>query len=431
MTYDILLKNANIIDHEGKISTNINIYIKDGLITNITDDIYEEITKEVIDCSNYFVTPGLVNLHTHTPMNVFKGIAEDVNADDWFNTEIWPYESKMTEDDVYVGSLAAIKEMIDNGVTAFADHYFCADRICDAVIETGIKADIAPTVFGMSEDFNETLEKVTNMIKEKKDISSRLNVRMGPHAPYTCPNDTLKKIINRAKELNVGIHLHVSENQQQVDESLKIYGQTPFERVNDAGGFDIPCIIAHGLWITQDDRKYLNDNTYIAVCPKTYMKLSLGLGHIWDNSSELPLCTGTDSAASSNTLDPIEQARLFALIGKYTKYAPNSFILSDIWKMLMRGHEALPFNSGKIEENYAADLVIWDFKLHNTAPIYNPLASIIYSSNSSNVLYNIVDGKILKRNGVVETVSENLVNELSKVSNDILRRGKGKTNLVF
>lgn len=429
--YDILLKNANIIDHEGKIHKNLNIYIKDQLIDKITEEVDEELSNETIDCSNYFVTPGLVNLHTHSPMNIFKGIAEDVHIDDWFSKEIWPYESKMKPNDVYIGALAAIIEMIDNGVTAFADHYMFADKICDAVIETGIKADIATTLFGMNENFMDHLEEASNLIIEKNSISNRLNVRMGPHAPYTCPADTLKTIIDKAKDLNLGIHIHVSETNEQVEESIKTYGKTPFERLYTAGGFDIPCIIAHGLWIKEDDRKYLNSNVHIAACPKTYMKLSMGYGHIWDNSNELPLCTGTDGAASSNALDPLEQARLFALVGKFIKNDSTDFTINDIWKMIMRGHEALPFNSGRIEEKYAADLVIWNLKTQTTTPLYNPLASIIYSSNSSNILYNIVNGKILKRNGIVESVSNDIVNKLTNVSKNILNRGKGKTTLIF
>ena len=109
---------------------------------------------ETIDCSRYFVSPGLANLHTHTAMNIFKGIAEDVTADAWFNEMIWPYESKMTDDDVYIGTLMGISEMINNGVTVFADHYFGEEQVLKAVKETGIRGDLAPTLFGMTPGFS-------------------------------------------------------------------------------------------------------------------------------------------------------------------------------------------------------------------------------------------------------------------------------------
>ena len=122
---------------------------------------------------------------------------------------------------------------------------------------------------------------------------------------------------------------------------------------------------------------------------------------------------------------------MFALVGKFIKDDSTDFAVNDIWKMMMRGHLALPFNSGRIKEKYAADLIIWDLNKQSTTPLYNPLASIIYSASSNNILYNIVNGKILKRNGVVESVPNNIVSDLTNVSRNILTRGKGETTLVF
>ncbi|MBZ4669454.1 MAG: hypothetical protein JG775_2607, partial [Defluviitaleaceae bacterium] len=168
MVYDLILKNSTIINKEGKIKQGQNIYISQGEIIKISDEfINANNIKEIIDCSNLFVTPGLVNLHTHSPMNIFKGIAEDVDIYDWFNKEIWPYESKITSDDVYYGALLAIIEMIENGVTAFADHYFYAERICDAVLETGIRGDIAPTLFGMADNFEDEFKRISHLIEKK------------------------------------------------------------------------------------------------------------------------------------------------------------------------------------------------------------------------------------------------------------------------
>ncbi len=428
MSYDYLLKDASIIDEEGNISNHQNIYIQDSIIRKVTHEEELYFAKQQIDCSELYVTPGLVNLHTHSPMNIFKGMAEDVHIDDWFNKVIWPFESKMTGDDVYCGALGAIEEMIDNGVTAFADHYMYADRICDAVIKTGIKGDIAPAIFGVAKDFNDTLENCSELISKINGAHTRLHVRIGPHSPYTCPEDTLKTIIDRAKALGVGIHIHVSETHEQVEQSIEKYSKTPFEILKEAGGFDIPSIIAHGLWISDEDRKYLNDKTVLAVSPKTYMKLSMGTGHLWDRSWELPLCTGTDGAASSNTLNPLEQAKMFALIGKLIKTS-TEYDLRFMWKMLMRGHEALPFNSGKVKEGYAADLVVWDLRTCNTAPVYNPLASLLYSADSRNVLYTFIDGRPLKKNGQVQI--EQNSSALFSLSRDIMNRGQGVTNLSF
>ncbi len=430
MIYDLLLKNACIIDEEGSISKNNDIYVQNGIIAKISTQQNETFSaKEKVDCEELFVTPGLVNLHTHSPMTVFRGMAEDVHIDDWFNKIIWPYESRMNEKDAYAGTIAAIEEMINNGVTAFADHYMFADSICDAAIEMGIKADIAPTLFGVADEFDRNLEEVSQLILKRQGLHNRIHLRMGPHSPYTCPGKTLKNIVDRAKSLEVGIHIHVSETLRQVEESLDFQSMTPFEVIEEAGGFQVPCILAHGLWITDEDRKRLNKQTYFAVSPKTYMKLSMGAGHIWENSNELPLCTGTDGAASSNTLNPLEQARIYALVGKMVTGSSTDFDLQFVWKMLMRGHGALSFNSGKIKEGYAADLVVWDLAKCNTFPIYDPLASLIYGAESGNILHTIIDGKFLKKEGEVQIKSDR--SSLLNRSEDIIGRGKGESNLKF
>jgi len=429
----MILENANIINEQGEIFKNKWIQIVDKKISKISDSkiVKNNNEEEIIDCTGLFVSPGLVNMHSHSPMTIFRGIAEDVHVDDWFNKIIWPYEMNMTGDDVYIGAKAAICEMIDNGVTAFADHYMFSDRIYDAVEELGIKADIAITLFGMTDDYKEQLDNAVKLIKENNGKNKRISYRMGPHAAYTCPGDTLKEIIDKAKELGVGIHIHVSETKEQVEKNKEIHGVTPFKTVYDAGGFDVPCIVGHGLWIEPEDRKLINKDTYMAACPKTYMKLNSGIGQLWDNIEELPLCSGTDGAASSNTIDPLEQVRLYATVGKLCKEDSTKYKLEEMWKMLMRGHEALNFNSGKIEEGYAADLLIWDLNKINTSPLYNPLASIIYSANSSNILYNIIDGKVLKRDGKLVTDTAKISKDLTEISKEILARGVGETKLEF
>jgi len=189
-----LFTGARLIDREGMISGPTTIAVQGGLISAVDSDtgsLPENTGDEVIDCTGRFISPGLVNLHTHSPMNIFKGIAEDVTPDDWFNREIWPYESKMEPADVEAGSRLAIAEMLDYGVTAFADHYFEASRICDVVIETGIRADIAPTLFGMAGDFEEQLSASEELIRKRSGEKGRLSLRIGPHSPYTCSPDQL------------------------------------------------------------------------------------------------------------------------------------------------------------------------------------------------------------------------------------------------
>lgn len=426
----IILKNGNIIDENGIVICGIDVLISDGKIEKLGKfDAQECVDK--IDCTNLYITPGFVNLHTHAPMNIFKGIAEDVNIDDWFNVKIFPYESKITPHEVYLGACLACVEMINNGVTAFADHYFCQESVYKAVEEMGIRADIAPTIFGLSDDYKNQLSKAVDFVKSYKDKNSRIKLRLGPHAPYTCPGEILTEIIDAAKKLDVGIHIHVSETKEQVENSFKLTGKTPFEVIRDSGGFDTSIIVAHGLWVTDEELLYLNDKATFAFCPKTYMKLSMGNGRIYELKNKINYSFGTDGAASSNTLSPLEQARLFALNGKNISNRSESFDTIEIWKALMNGHSALNFNAGKIKEGCDADLNIWDLNMINTYPVYDAIAAIIYSSDSSNIKHTMVQGEFLKYDGKLKADVKSILDDVKQAQTDILERGTGKSKVNY
>lgn len=433
MKEKILLKNGNIIDDNGKVTENMNVYISEGKILKITSDALVESAEryEKIDCTGNYITPGFVNMHTHSPMSIMKGIAEDISIDNWFNEKIFPYESKLTDEDVYWGAVIASAEMINNGVTAFADHYFAQESVYRAVEDMGIRADIAPTIFGLAADYERQLSEAFDFIEKYKDKNSRISLRLGPHAPYTCSGNKLREITDAAKRLNVGIHIHVSETEEQVVDSIKSTGRTPVEVLYESGGFDVDVIIAHGLWTRKEDLKLINDKAFFAFSPKTYMKLSMGEGTIYMLKDDINYSFGTDGAASSNTLSPLEQARLFALNGKFINNSATDFKTTDIWKALMKGHNALKFNTGKIKEGYDADLLVWDLNKINTFPVYDPLTSIIYSSDADNITSVMAEGEFLKRNGKLKADTTHILEQVKKIQQNILKRGKGESKVQY
>ena len=424
-----LFKNVHIIDHEGNIIRNKDIYVVGTKIEEVGDSLSYE-NCEVIDCTDKFIAPGFVVMHAHSPMNIFKGIAEDVTIDDWFNKEIWPYESKMEDKDVYWGAKLACIEMIQNGVTCFADHYFKSDLIAQACIECGLKADIAPTIFGFGGDCSQELQYAVDFFTKYQN-NDLIQPRLGPHSPYICSKDVLKTIVNKAKELNCGIHIHMSETNQQVIDSKAQYNQTPFEVLNECGGFDVPCICAHSLWIEKEDLQYLNDTTCVAISPKTYTKLGMGKGHLWELYQHMNVTSGNDGCASSNTLDPLQQIQMFALIGKWEDKATD-YALKDMWKILMNGHNYLNFNSGRIEKGYSADFNIIDLNKFNTAPVYNPLAAILYSVQPAiNITDTIINGQFVKKDGSLIMDEKEVVSMASQCAKEIYQRGKGQSKIFF
>lgn len=428
----ILLKNGRIIDESGNVHEVSDMLISDGKIEKISSFSQKDFSDyETVDCSNLYITPGFVNLHSHSPMSIMKGIAEDISIDRWFNEKIFPYESKLEAEDVYWGAMLASLEMIDCGVTAFADHYFNQESVYKAVLDSGIRADIAPTIFGLADDYKNQLESAVNFVEKYKNANSRIHLRLGPHAPYTCPGEKLTEIVNSAKNLGVGIHLHVSETLDQVQDSIKLTGKTPMQVLYESGGFDVDVIIAHGLWTTRDDLKYVNENAHFSFCPKTYLKLSMGNGNIYELKDNLNYSFGTDGAASSNTLNPLEQARIFALNGKNATNDAENFTTAEIWNNLMNGHNALKFNTGRIKEGCEADLIFWNLNKVNTFPVFDPLTSIIYSSNPENIVHTMVQGEFLKYDGKLMKDTEAVLKNVQRVKDRILLRGTGKSKVSY
>ena len=427
---DLLLKSGNIIDENGNITLKMDILIKDGKIAGIGSFDNPE-DAEIIDCTGKFVTPGFASMHNHSPMNIFKGIAEDVNIDDWFNEVIWPYESKMQDEDIYWGSKLARAEMVNNGITAFADHYFKSDLIAKACKEVGIRTDIAYTIFGFGGNCDRELELAEKFYNEFKD-DEMIAPRMGPHSPYICSPEILRQIVEKAKELGCGVHLHVSETDVQVRNSKNDHnGKTPFQVAREAGCFEVPCIVGHGLWIEDGDEKYVRDDTVFAVSPKTYMKLGMYKGGLWDMREHLNLAAGNDGSASSNSIDVLEQVRLFALFGKWDDKAED-FTLKEVWKMLFSGHRFMKFGAGLIKEGAAADLNIFDLDTVHTAPVYDPLAAIIYSAVPAvNITDVMINGKFVKRGGKLAFDDKEIIENAQRCARGIYERGKGQAQIFF
>lgn len=428
------LYNATIITQTGECLSHRDIYIEGGRIARICDSGTPQpdmAPSDTVDCSSYFVSPGLVNLHAHTAMNLFKGIAEDVPPEVWFNEMIWPYESRMTERDVYTGTLLGIAEMLNNGVTAVADHYFAEAQVLRAAKDTGIRMDIAPTVFGMAPDYRDRLAQVGEFIRDHRDDSPRITLRFGPHSDYTCPGETLGEMAAEAKKLRVPIHLHLAETRAQVEQSLQRTGRTPFARLYDAGGFDVPVLVAHGLWLTEDDLSYLNENTWFAFCPKTYMRLASGRGGFFDLSDRLHYGFGTDGAASSGNVNVLEQARLFAMLEKFNREDATLHPVLAIWRRLMAGHAVFGAGTGHVEEGAVADLVIWDLQTPDTLAYYHPVSAILYAATGANARYTMVEGEFLKYDGALKMDFAEIAREAMRLQRELLSRGKGTAKVYY
>ncbi len=422
--FDLLITACDVlIRQNGKyvVVNDRDIAITGNRIAAITplEDIDRAQAREVIDASGMLAIPGLINCHTHAPMVLFRGLAEDVTIESWFNDYIWPLESNEEPEDIYWGALLAIAEMIQSGVTTFADHYFFCDEIADAVDQAGVRANIGWAVFGHEGEAK--LDRTVAFARRwQGGAGGRITTWLAPHSPYLCDRDFLALTAQRAKELNTGIHIHCSETRDQVTLSLKQHGVTPPVMLQQAGVFDVPVLLAHGIGLTPDDIAMLKSHDVaIAQCPKTYLKLAMGTAPVRAfREAGLIVGIGTDGVVSSNTLDVLEQMRLLALDQKQSAQDSTAMPLQEVMDIAFAGGAAalrLPA-IGELAEGKLADIVLLRQDGAHLFPRYDAIANLVYSARAGDVDTVICDGRLLMRYGRLLTI------DLPRVKAEITRR---------
>ncbi|BCX02542.1 MAG: 5-methylthioadenosine/S-adenosylhomocysteine deaminase [Candidatus Roseilinea sp.] len=411
-TFDLLIAGCDVlIRQDGKyvVVNDRDIVIAGNRIAAIvpTETIDRAQAREVIDASGLLAIPGLINCHTHAPMVLFRGLAEDVTIEAWFNDYIWPLESNEEPEDIYWGALLAIAEMIQSGVTTFADHYFFCDEIAEAVDQAGVRANIGWAVFGHEGEakLNQTVDFARRW---QGGAGGRITTWLAPHSPYLCDRDFLALTAQHAKALNTGIHIHCSETHDQVALSLKQHGVTPPFMLQQAGVLDVPVLLAHGIALTPEDIAMLKDHDVaVAQCPKTYMKLAMGTAPVRAmREAGITVGIGTDGVVSSNTLDVLEQMRLLALDQKQAMKDSTTMPLQAVMEIAFAGSAAalrLP-GIGELAEGKLADIALLRQEGAHLFPRYDAIANLVYSAHAGDVDTVICDGKLLMRYGRLLTV---------------------------
>ena len=380
--------------------------------------------REVIHAAGMLAIPGLINCHTHGPMVLFRGLAEDVPIESWFNDYIWPLESNEQPEDIYWGALLAIAEMIQAGVTTFAEHYFFCDEIASAVEQSGVRANIGWAVFG--HEGIEKLDLTCRFVERWQGAAGgRITTWLAPHSPYLCDRDFLRATAERARALGVGIHIHCSETHDQVSWSLKQYGVTPPAMLREAGVFQVPVLLAHGIALTPDDLAMLSDHDVaVAQCPKTYLKLAMGTAPVRAmRAAGLAVGIGTDGVVSSNTLDVLEQMRLLALDQKQAARDSTILPIQEVLAIAFAGGaQALRQPAiGALAAGKLADIVLMRQDGAHLFPRHDPLANLVYSARAGDVATVICDGKVLMRDRRLLTidlpaVKAEVANRLARLS---------------
>lgn len=420
------MKDKNVIQ-------NGVIAIKDGKIVFVGKSLPAHGIKaeKTIDGKGKVALPGLVNCHTHVAMTLFRSLAEDKPLDVWLRETIWPLEAKLTSDDVYSGALLGCLEMLKSGTTCFADMYFHERAVAEAVCKSGIRGVLAE---GIIEAGNKELGEKTfnNSVKFAENFKGfaegRVVTMLAPHAVYSCSRELLRKVMEKASKLGVGVHIHLAESAEMFKDFESLYGCSEVEFLHMLGFFDEHVLAAHCINLSETDRYILaaHDVNVVHV-PVANMKLGLDVARVKalvDLGVNVAL--GTDGPASNNTLDMFETVKFAALLQKHVYR--NTRILSAYQVLRMAtldGAKALGLDRiiGSLEVGKRADIVLVDLFKPHLRPLHDIYAALVYSARGSDVDTVIVDGKILMENRKVQTLDEEtVIEEAEKHAADLLAR---------
>jgi 5-methylthioadenosine/S-adenosylhomocysteine deaminase len=369
---DLLLRNGYIItmDSERVILANASVAISGPEIVDIGDsnELDGKYTaKEVIDCTGKVIMPGLINLHTHAPMTLFRGYANDLPLEKWLQRYMFPLEKQfVNEEFCYYGALLACIEMIECGTTCFADMYYYEDEVAKAAKEAGMRGVLAESVLKNetpdSADFEEGLSLAEEYIKRWRD--DRLIIpAVGPHAPYTCNDEILIRCKELADRYKVPLLIHVAETIKEVKDSMNSTGHRPVEYLGALGVLDRNVVAAHCVWLTSKEMEMLRENGMkVAHNPTSNLKLGSGIAPV-PELQDIGVVTGigTDGCASNNDLDMIEEMRLASLLHKGTHADPTKVDAMRVIAMAtIEGAKALGIDdiTGSIEISKRADIAI-------------------------------------------------------------------------
>ncbi len=435
---DLILKNAIVVSMDKQ----YNLYEPGAVVIrqeNIVavgqqNEIMQQyFADQVMDCGGKILMPGLVNAHTHVPMTLLRGLADDLRLDVWLLGYMMPVEREFVSPDfVRLGTGLACAEMIRGGVTTFADMYYFEEDIAKATAQAGLRGICGQSVLKFptpdAQSYEESLAYARDYIQRWKNHPLIIPA-VAPHAPYTCTDEILRACAQLAIEMDVPLHIHLSETAQEVENMRREQGMPVIPFVKKLGLLDAKVIAAHCVHVDEGEmRTFQHYNTGIAHNPSSNLKLASGIAPV-KKMLELGLNVGigTDGPASNNDLDMFEEMRLASFLAKGSSGDPTALpALETLAMATCKGAKALHVGhlTGSIEAGKRADLILLDL-----APIHNSprfqrdqqgiYSQVVYAAKAMDVTDVMVNGKWLMRDRELLTLNEE---EMLREAEDYARR---------
>lgn len=424
----MLFKNISIITENLEIQNNMYVGIENGKIDYIGTEKPQKNYGEEYDGNKKLLSSGFVNLHTHSPMTLLRGYAENLPLDRWLNDRVFPFEDRLNCDRAYYGTMLSIAEMLACGTTSFTDMYFFGDGVMKAVIESGAKTNFGRSIVSfVDEDITKNdrfQEGVYLTEKYHNTQNGRIKIDMSLHAEYTNRLSIIEQFGEYTKGRGQINHIHLSETKSEHDACKEKYGKTPARLFADAGVLDSPIILAHCVWAEDEDMDIFKEKgVTVAHCPASNLKLGSGVCNTYKMLEKgVNIGIGTDSAASNNGLDIMREMYLAAILPKGIQHRADIVTPQEVYKMAtVNGYAAQGrTDCGVIKKGYKADLIVIDLDKPNMYPDFDVLNNLVYSANKGDVVLTMVDGKVLYKNGEFTTIDvEKIGAEVSRLVREV------------
>jgi len=423
---DLLVMGGTIVtmDQQRRVITDGGIAVSQGRIVAIgsraeIERVYT--SRQRVGAEGKVITPGLINGHTHIPMVLFRGLADDLDLQEWLTKYIFPAEAKnVTEEFVRVGTRLGLAEMIRGGTTTYCDMYYFEDAIADETAKAGVRGVLGQTIIDFPVADNKTNEEA--MASVEKFVArwkghDLIIPAIAPHAPYTVSEQHLKAARAFSDRTGAPIVTHISETKREVEDSVKAKGASPVAYLDRIGFLNDRVIAAHVVWPQGTDLAILKRRGVGVIHnPQSNMKLASGVAPVPKMMAEgLLVGLGTDGAASNNDMNMWEEMDTVAKLHKVFSGDPKVISAQQAFELAtIRGAQALHLEKeiGSLEKGKRADLLVIDRDTLNQIPLYNVYSDLVYATKASDVETVIINGRVVMRNRRLLTLNE------TKVKND-------------
>jgi 5-methylthioadenosine/S-adenosylhomocysteine deaminase len=411
---DLLIRNGLVItmDEERRILSPGDVAVLGDRISAVGSGLALQ-ARGIIDAHDHVVMPGLVNAHTHEALT--RGLAEDLPLDRWLEEICFPLDRAYTPDIMRAAAMMNQLELIRGGVTTFLDIYRHSSACAEVAQISGLRVIFTPQIITDPPGVGETVDSAEAFVAEWRGRDPRIIAGFGPHAPYSCPPETYRRVVDLAERYDVPIHTHLAETRWEMDTVAERYGGTPAEHLDRLGVLGPRLSVAHGVHLTPGDIELLYARDVSVVYnPTSNMKLASGVAPVPDlMAAGVRVGLGTDSNLSNNNLDMFEEMRLGAVLQKLNRADAGVLPCLDVLAMAtIDGAKALGMadSIGSLEPGKQADIVLVDLDRPHLWPLLegahsNVAEQLVYSANAADVTHTIVAGRVLMAKREVLTLN--------------------------